>query len=257
MIKAIFFDVDGTLVSFQTHRMSDTLLDALTQVQKKGIRLFLSTGRHPLMLPEVNAAFPFDGQVMLNGQLCMMDGRTLRSNPVSPEHVAAVVEAAVVLDFPMIVLAEGEMYMNHTAPVVEQFLDETNLKDIPSYPPSRALNQVVYQIIVFLSKEEEHLLRDRAPELSSTRWNPTFLDVIPTGGGKDVGIQAVMDHLGIHRDEVMAFGDGENDLSMIRHAGTGVAMGSGTDYLKSQADYVTGTVDEDGVVTALRHFGLI
>ena len=257
MIKAIFFDVDGTLVSFQTHRMSDTLLDALSQVQKNGVKLFLSTGRHPLMLPEVNAAFPFDGQVMLNGQLCIMNGTVLRSNPLEKNHVAAVVEAAEALDFPIIVLAEDEMYMNHTAPVVEQFLDETNLHNIPTYPPRRALDQVVYQIIVFLSKEEEHLLLDRAPQLSGTRWNPTFLDVIPNGGGKDVGIQAVMDHLGLTQEEVMACGDGENDLSMIRHAGIGVAMGSGTDYLKAQADYVTGTVDEDGVVTALKHFGLL
>ncbi len=55
----------------------------------------------------------------------------------------------------------------------------------------------------------------------------------------------------------MAFGDGENDLTMLRHAGIGVAMGSASDFVKSQADYTTGTVDEDGVFSALRHFELL
>ena len=55
----------------------------------------------------------------------------------------------------------------------------------------------------------------------------------------------------------MAFGDGENDSTMLSYVGLGVAMGTASDAVKQQADYVTGTVDEDGVVTALRHFGLI
>ena len=56
---------------------------------------------------------------------------------------------------------------------------------------------------------------------------------------------------------LLAFGDGENDLTMLRHAGIGVAMGSASDFVKSQADYTTGTVDEDGVIAALRHFELL
>ena len=93
--------------------------------------------------------------------------------------------------------------------------------------------------------------------LNHTRWCDDFLDIIPETGGKDTGMQAVMDHLGITREEVMAFGDGENDLSMLRPAGIGVAMGAGTEFLKAEADYVTGTPDEDGVLSALKQFGIL
>jgi hydroxymethylpyrimidine pyrophosphatase-like HAD family hydrolase len=55
----------------------------------------------------------------------------------------------------------------------------------------------------------------------------------------------------------MAFGDGGNDIPLIEYAGTGVAMGNATDDVKAAADYVTGTVGEDGVITALRHFSVI
>ena len=72
-----------------------------------------------------------------------------------------------------------------------------------------------------------------------------------------MGIQSVMEHYGLSPDEVMAFGDGENDLPMLRYAGIGVAMGSASDFVKSQADYVTGTVDELGILRALEHYGLV
>ena len=71
-IKAIFFDVDGTLVSFETHKIPQSTLDALHVLRKKGIKLFLSTGRHPGMLDEVLSAFPFDGVVAVTGQVCTM-----------------------------------------------------------------------------------------------------------------------------------------------------------------------------------------
>ena len=89
------------------------------------------------------------------------------------------------------------------------------------------------------------------------RWHPEFIDVIAAGGGKDKGVDAILDRFGITPEECMAFGDGENDLSMLRHVGIGVAMGSASDRVKAQADYVTGSVDEDGILSALHHFGLL
>lgn len=91
----------------------------------------------------------------------------------------------------------------------------------------------------------------------TTRWHPTFLDVIPATGGKDKGMDAMLAHFGLTPAEAMAFGDGENDLTMLCHAGIGVAMGSASDFVKARADYTTGTVDEDGVLSALRHFELL
>jgi hydroxymethylpyrimidine pyrophosphatase-like HAD family hydrolase len=67
----------------------------------------------------------------------------------------------------------------------------------------------------------------------------------------------MLDHYGISRDKIMAFGDADNDLDMISFAGIGVVMGNGTEKMKAIADYVTASVDEGGVVEALRHFGLI
>ena len=70
-------------------------------------------------------------------------------------------------------------------------------------------------------------------------------------------MDALLDHFRIPLEQSMAFGDGENDLSMLRHAGIGVAMGTASGAVRAGADYVTGTVDEDGVLSALEHFGLV
>ena len=71
------------------------------------------------------------------------------------------------------------------------------------------------------------------------------------------GIQEYLDRLGISVRETMAFGDGHNDIEMLRFAGIGVAMGNASDEVKGAADYVTDSVDEDGIALALQHFGLI
>lgn len=257
MVRAIFFDVDGTLVSFQTHRVPQPVLDALSRLREKGIKLFLATGRHPDMLPYITSVFDFDGMVTLSGQYCLCGGQVLRRNPMPKSHVEAVVRASQTHGFSCIVLAGKEMFMNHCDQLSLDFLKSLDIPPLPLCSLDRALEQEVFQMIAFLSPEQEHVLHDENPELTFTRWNPTFLDIIPPTGGKDLGLQAVMDHFGLTREEVMAFGDGENDVSMLRFAGIGVAMDSASEFVKSQADYATGGVDELGILTALEHYGVL
>lgn len=257
MTDAIFFDIDGTLVSFITHQVSPAVVDALHQLRARGIKLFISTGRHPAMISYIRSLFPFDGYITLSGQYCFCGDRVVRSNPVDRESVEALVEAARDNPFACLFLEEHDLYLNCRNELTDAFMEQLHLDTPPICPPSRALDGQLYQAVVFLTKEREHLLLDCAPGLKTTRWHPHFLDVIPLSGGKDMGMDAILEQFHIPLANTMAFGDGENDLSMLRHAGIGVAMGSASDEVKAGADYVTGTVDEDGIVTALRHFGLL
>lgn len=115
----------------------------------------------------------------------------------------------------------------------------------------------VYQIIAFVPEREKKLLDDLLDECAVTSWNDTGIDIIPKGGGKSSGISKFMEQYGIDRSEIMAFGDGENDIEMLKFAGIGVAMGNAKDEVKAAADFVTDSVDENGIENALRHFGLI
>ena len=257
MIKAIFFDVDGTLVSFHTHVISQAVLEALHSLRAQGIKLFVASGRHRQMLAGVQAAFPFDGYVTLSGQYCYCGDQVLYRNPMEPQAVEELVAAAEDGAFSCIFLEGEEIYINRVDDKSRQFCRELSVEVPPVRSPRYALGRELYQGVTFLDREHEGLLLARAPHLKTTRWHPNFLDVIPSSGGKDKGMDAVLEHFGIPLEESMAFGDGENDLSMLVHAGVGVAMGTASETVKGQADYVTGTVDEDGIVSALRRFQLI
>ena len=257
MTKAIFFDVDGTLVSFHTHVISAAVLAALHRLREQGIKLFVASGRHQQMLASVRAAFPFDGYVTLSGQYCFCGDQVLWSAPMEPEGVAELVSAVEAGDFSCIFLEGEEIYINRLDDKSRQFFRDLSVDMPPVRPPRYALGRELYQAVTFLDREHEGMLLSRAPHLKTTRWHPNFLDVIPAAGGKDRGMDAVLAHFGIPLEESMAFGDGENDLSMLVHAGIGVAMGTASDAVKAQAGCVTGTVDEDGIVSALRRFHLI
>ena len=88
-------------------------------------------------------------------------------------------------------------------------------------------------------------------------WYPGYADIIPKGGGKHEGMRKVGEHYGFAPEEAMAFGDGGNDISMLKAAGIGVAMGNASEKVKLAADYVTDSVDNDGIEKALKHFGVI
>lgn len=258
MVKAVFFDIDGTLVSFQTHRISPAVLGGLHRLRERGIRLFIATGRHRQSIGLAADAFPFDGFVTVNGQYCCAGGRVLRTNPIPRPDVARQVELLEATRAPCLFLSESGTLFVNPDPRTDIFPRQLNLPLPDPVSPRQVLEEEIYQMTAFFTKEEELAMGDRFfPGLEVMRWHPAFVDVIAPGGGKDRGMDVILDHFGIDLSQSMAFGDGENDLPMLRHAQIGVAMGNADDLVKEQADYVTGSVDEDGILTALEHFGLL
>ena len=109
----------------------------------------------------------------------------------------------------------------------------------------------------FIDIEEEQLLLPSIPNCEMGRWHPAFVDVTAKGNTKQRGIDEIIRHFGIRLEETMAFGDGGNDISMLRHAGIGVAMGNAKDDVKAAAGYVTTSVDDNGIANALKQYGII
>lgn len=95
------------------------------------------------------------------------------------------------------------------------------------------------------------------PNSLASRWTPLFADVNPQGQSKQVGIDIFCKHFNIDIAETMAFGDGGNDISMLKHVGIGVAMGNANPEVKEIADYITDDIDSNGIANALKHFGIV
>lgn len=258
MIKAVFFDIDGTLVSFQTHQIPQSTIDSINQLKAQGIKVFIATGRR---LGSINniGALTFDGYITLNGGYCTIGKeKVIYTHSIPQEDIIALSHyQETVEDFPCAVVQEEEIYMNYKNAAVDQIF---TLLNFPA-PPLRPLREIVYnktyQLIAFFTEEQEEHILSVLPHCESTRWNPLFSDVVPKGSNKGVGIDKILAHYDFTLEEAMAFGDGGNDIEMLRHVGLGVAMGNAAEDVKEAADYVTSSVDDDGIHKALQHFGIL
>ena len=124
-------------------------------------------------------------------------------------------------------------------------------------PLDEVLSQRILQLTPFFPESYEAELMSRLPGCTSGRWHPAFTDITAKGADKGEGILTLSARLGLDARYTMAFGDGGNDTSMIKAAGIGVAMGNALESLKREADYTTTSVDDDGILNALRHFGIV
>jgi Cof subfamily protein (haloacid dehalogenase superfamily) len=257
MIKAVFFDIDGTLVSFKTHTVAPSTVAALQELKRQGIKIFVASGRHQCTMDNV-AAIPFDGYITLNGGMCIVGERILYKHCIPPADVAALFDYLETEErCPCVFVHERDQSMTYKNKTVEKVFAHIAFRDPPIRTEAEIQHLDVYQILVFFDEAQERRLMRRLPHCATTRWHPLFADIIPAGSSKWIGINKMIAHFGIAPDETMAFGDGGNDIEMLQNVHLGIAMGNAGDEVQQAAAYVTATVDDDGIVQALRKFQLI
>ena len=254
MIKAAFFDVDGTLLN-SSHKMLESTKQALAQLQASGIRTVLATGRGSFELPPCIKG-RFDSYICFNGQLCFDNEGDYRDCPIDPQDVDGIIDAVEAGVFDVYALTRTESFLSRANVRTEDFATKLGLST-KANNISRLKGTAVYQFCAIVDTPEEHLVREAATHVRTTRWTPLFCDVIPEEGGKGTGIVATFERYSIAPEEAIAFGDGENDLTMFDECGCSVAMGNAWDLVRERADYVTDDMDSDGIWNACKHFGLI
>ena len=255
MIKAVFFDIDGTLVSFKTHVVPKSTLHAIELLKKKGIKVFIATGRHRSSINNLGD-LEFDGYVTLNGGY-VFAGKddVIYKHSIPDRDIDALIRYLETEEsFPCAFVQEKEIFMNYKDETVEEIFNMLNFPEPPIHPLSEMKGKTVYQLVSFFTAEQEKKIMSILSHCESTRWNPLFTDVVPVGGNKSIGMEKILAYFGISREETMAFGDGGNDIPMLEYAGIGVAMGNASEEVQRHADFVTSGVDDEGIVHALKHF---
>ena len=262
-LRAAFFDIDGTLTSFTTHAVPESAVLALHRLQSAGIKLFICSGRAPSNLAVVTNTIPidFDGVVALNGQYCFDDQGFTASRGLEPQDVHVITDwldhhGDVVSTF----CEKDYVYLNQITPALLEAgrrLGKTAPAIQVDDPHTRIDEHETYQISPFIDVTTQNELTSLCHNVKGERWHPDFVDLMPADGGKSVGMSRLLEHYGFDRSQTIAFGDGGNDISMLRYAGLGIAMGNGTQEARQAADYVTDDVDNEGIANALRHFSII
>ena len=134
MIKAIFFDIDGTLVSFNTHRIPQSAIDAISMVKAKGVRIYISTGRPLSLINNLDEIkHLIDGYITANGALCFSDGKIISCTPIPKEDVLTVLRFSDDMKFPCMVVGEKDLTMynsdERTDRIFRQMLNVHNMRE--------------------------------------------------------------------------------------------------------------------------------
>ncbi|WP_172276220.1 Cof-type HAD-IIB family hydrolase [Xylanibacter muris] len=267
MIRSLFFDIDGTLVSFKTHCIPESTVCAIAEAHKKGIGVYISTGRPKKIITNLDPIEEYiDGYITANGALCFIDDKAtgkrveICCNPIPSHDVQTLMADATHHGYPCVVVGEKDVAVyNHGSVFDRVFVEGLKVGniDLTTNASDIVVNQRILQFSPFIDTDHEHDLMQRMSGCVSGRWHPEFTDITSQKADKGKGLIAMARHIGLDISETMAFGDGGNDTAILRTAGIGVAMGNACDKAIQAADYITTSVDDNGIMNALTHFGVI
>ena len=248
--KVLVLDLDGTLTNSKK-KITDYTKKILLNLQKKGVHIVLASGR-----PEYGI-WPIAKELELEkygGYILAFNGgkivecstkKTIFERTIEYSYVQEIYEQ-LITETPKDFYVEKESFINKMKiKGVEDFIQYI------SFPITKCLITGEGTYLERLEKKLQEYFKD---ELSIYRSEPFFLEIMPPLIDKAKSLEKLLRYLDCSRKEMVACGDGLNDLTMIEYAGIGVAMDNAQPVLKEKSDFVTLSNDQDGVAEAVKHF---
>ncbi|MBM7642119.1 HAD-IIB family hydrolase [Streptococcus loxodontisalivarius] len=277
-IKAVFFDIDGTLLS-DTKRVQKSTQKAIQSMKEQGILVGVATGRGPGFVQPFMDNLGLDFAVTYNGQYIFTRDQILYQNQLPKSTIYRVIRYAgdkrreISLGTSSGLVGSGIIGMGTSkfGQLVSSIVPKKWAKAVErsfkhlirSFKPQNIetlktiMREPVYQIVLVATEDETEKIQNKFPHIKVTRSSPYSADLISKNQSKIQGIFRVGQQFGFEMSEVMAFGDSENDMEMLSGVGVGVAMGNAKDEVKKIAHYTTASNNNDGISKALAHYGLV
>ena len=256
-IKIVFFDIDDTLRVKETGYMPESIKSVFAQLRKKGILTGIASGRGIFgVVPEIRELKP-DFFVTLNGAYVEdKKGKAIYENHIPADQVEAYIAWTKEVGIEYGLVGSHEAALSTRTDLISEAIDPI-YPDLPINPDFHE-KQDIYQMWTFEEQGDSLQLPEGLSEqLRLVRWHPHSSDVVPVNGSKATGVEKVVEHLGLKPENVLVFGDELNDLELFDYAGISIAMGVSHEQVKEKADYITKTVEEDGIFHALEGLGMV
>ncbi len=261
--KLMAVDIDGTLLDSR---------DRLTEVTKKAIRLgvenglifTISSGR-PIqgiehLNEQLNLDLPF---ITYNGAMVVMgkSRKILYEQKMAADDVKSIFSLGERYNTSIILWSNNTLYANRidarTTKYSEGFRVEPVIIRDPEEIAQKGVTKMLwYDEIELIDRYEKEVGQFLGDNINYHTSKPIYLEFVDKRASKAIAMERLGEHYGIKREEMIAVGDGANDLSMIEYAGLGVAMANAKDEVKAKADYITLSNDEDGVANVIYKFVL-
>ena len=256
-IKIVFFDIDDTLRTSKTGFIPATIPTVFKQLREKGILTGIASGRGIFgVVPEIRELKP-DFFVTLNGAYIEdKKGQVIYQHQIEKLDVEEYVSWTKREGIEYGLVGSHDAKLSTRTELISEAID-------PIYPnldvdPDFHEKADIYQMWTFEDKGDAlRLPESLSDKLRMVRWHEHSSDIVPISGAKATGVAKVVEHLGLKPENVMVFGDGLNDLELFDYAGISIAMGVSHEKIKEKADYITKTVEEDGIFDALEKLGMV
>lgn len=264
MPKIVFFDIDGTIWDNRMEIPRSTV-ETIQQLRENGHKTFICSGRGRANIrSEKLLNLGFDGIIASCGNHIEMDGEIIYQKLLPQELIHRAIklleenQMPVVLEGPIYHWVDEEAFADD--PFVDYIREEMGEFAVPmtGYEGEYVVNKFSADIMPgtdfakvqkALENELDCLVHPGSPF--------QVVEFVPKGTSKATGIQKVCEILGADVTDTYAVGDSVNDLDMLSYVGHGIAMGNGTPVAKEAAEYVTTGINEDGIMYAMKHYGLI
>ena len=254
MTKAIFFDIDGTLLASSSGMfyLTERVKTALHRLKDAGHYIFIATGR----------PYPFLQEVILNGAVVIVDGKIIFQRSLDKFAVKKICEYAESENIEYILEGHPQIYFRRDAKAVENFFDKIRV-DYSNFVRDFNLDDVeTFKVeCVTFRRDVETLDKIYKKILSTpgfTGWSDPFrfksLEVSSVSVTKAEGVLRVLEYIGVDVKNSYAFGDGYNDIEMISRVGTGIAIETASDELKRCAKFVVPSAINDGVAVGIEKY---
>lgn len=274
LFKVLLCDMDGTLLNSKS-KISEKTAAALKEAVERGVKVFIATGKtRPAVITacqsvglvgEMGVVSEFSPGVFVQGLLVYgQQGKVVHSQLLSKDVCIKAFQYSLEQKLPLMGFSGDRIVTLFDHPLIE------NLHTFYMEPKAEVAPSLEYLIENF--QIQKLLFADTAEQVSEVirpYWSKELgglarcvqaqddmLEIIPTGSSKGKGVSVLLENLGVHPDDVMAIGDGENDIEMLELAGWGVAMGNAAPQTLAVADARVASNNEDGVVEALERFVL-
>jgi len=256
-IKIAFFDIDGTLLKMENKIPSEKTVYALNELKNKGILICMATGRSSLLMPKFEK-IKFDVYITFNGSYSFNDKEIIFKFPIPKNDVFQILNNSKRMNRVMAISNEKYTLTNGDDKILEKYFSFCEGKVIIADDfENKCKEDDVYQIMLSGVKSEyDEIIKDTTGSVITAWWDKA-LDIIPSDSGKGNAVDNILAYYGLSKEESIAFGDGNNDIEMLKAVGIGVAMGNSNNNVKAAAEVVCKSVDDDGVYYYLVENGII
>ncbi len=265
--KTLFIDCDDTLIMHDVEKscIPESSYKAIDLLKANGHRLILATGRSNFQVEGIVKELDIEEMILFNGTLVIAGGETIYDSPIGNGELSIIINELLKNGNSIYAVDKEYQYIKDPKDIIRRFITERIRPGHKDYDDSyirkiKKIDKTPRDYYFFMSLDKNHIIQnltDVLKNLQVNKWEDNVIDIANTGVSKYSGIQLIQKHYEIDDNDIYAFGDGYNDIEMIKNVKHGIVMGNSPKELQAHATYIAPRIEKDGFLKACQQLELI